>query len=367
MSTGGNSPQPSTARAARRFEMKRLRNLSELELKNKRSQIWSQRAQVVVAAISMVAVLIAIWVAWQGQETVNHNSQTALRQSEDSQLSTAITSLGSGDTAERIAGLLLLTHNVSGRFKLSTEADEPPTDVYSDYATALQILSGYLRSHGEAFLASTSTGPMAQRFGLGYGILPPRTLGILPIDLSYAADQLRPLLNLETEVAALNTGKPAMDLSHDELYRQFWPDVNFGWIRAYMPYVNLRGAILTSSQWNRYPYLSGAYLQCADLEGANFGGANLTHADLRGANVQGANFRDAHIRKAQLAQIYGTAKWPSWRHAAAALPAKSWNQAACLRNSRFWDDPPTSVSAPLPSPRTSSSVTPKPSANKGEA
>lgn len=121
------------------------------------SQILNARAQVALARATAAAVLITIFVAFQGQETVSHNSQTTLLQSEDSQLSTAITAIGSDNTAERIAGLLLLTQNASSRFTLMAETGENPTDVYNYYTTVLQILSGYLSSQGEAFLTALST------------------------------------------------------------------------------------------------------------------------------------------------------------------------------------------------------------------
>lgn len=129
-----------------------------LEYKYKRSQIRAAWAQVGATGIAIAAVIVTIFVAWQGQVAVNHNSQTALEQSEDSQLSTAITALGSGNTAERVAGLLLLARNTSARFTLSPKAGEARANVFDDYTTALQIFSGYLSSHGETFLADTSTG-----------------------------------------------------------------------------------------------------------------------------------------------------------------------------------------------------------------
>ena len=354
MSTDDRSTRP--PRAWWKPEMKRLRRLTQEELKSKykRNQIWSGRAQVCVAMVSVIAVVIAIWVAKQGQDTVSHNSQTALRQSEDDQLSTAITALGSSDAAERIAGVLLLTQNVSNRFKLAVETGEPSASVYSDYVTALEILSGYIRSHGEDFLSGTSTGPMAQQFGLGHGIPPATTLGDIPIDINYAADQLINLTHLEGDVVALNRGQPSIDLSNDQLYRQYWKGVNFAWVTAYMPGIDLRGADLRSSQWSRDSDLQGAYLQCADLEGADFRRADLSQADLRGANVQGADFRGANITEAQITQLYGSAKWPRGRHDITAHPANEWNQVACLQNSQFWDYPPTVTPVSLPSSGPSS-------------
>src|SRR5215813_6335786 len=145
MGASSMPPQPSTV------------GQGDLETKQVRSQITASWAQVVGTVISAAAVIVAVVVAKQGQETVNYNAQSTLRQSEDSQLSTAITALGSGDASERVAGLVLLARNASARFALSTETHEPPADVYGNYVTALHIFSGYLSSHGTAFLADTTT------------------------------------------------------------------------------------------------------------------------------------------------------------------------------------------------------------------
>jgi hypothetical protein len=276
---------------------------------------------------------VAIWVALQGQSTVHNNSQSTLRQSQDAQLSTAITALGSGDTAERIAGLLLLRRNTVSRLTLVAETGEPPSAVYGDYTTALQVLSGYLRSHGDTISGFVE-------FGRGYGT--PNAPGILPIDLNYAADQVKLLVNSqsEKEVGALNTGqRPAIDLSYDELFRQSWSGVNFAWLTAYMPGIDLRGADLAFSKWGKDSDLSGSYLQCADLRHADFQGADLTGADLRGANVEGADFVGAHIRGAHITSVYGTAKWPRWFHHITVLPGKGWNPDTCVQDKEFWDTP----------------------------
>ncbi len=83
-----------------------------------RDKTWADRAQVIVAGATLVALFVTIIVAWQGQQTVNHNSQVTQRQSLDTQLSTAITAIGSSDTAgEEIAGLLLLAQNTSEPFR----------------------------------------------------------------------------------------------------------------------------------------------------------------------------------------------------------------------------------------------------------
>jgi hypothetical protein len=292
-----------------------------------------QWAQVIASVATAAAVIVAIWVATQGQVTVDRDARATLQQSEDTQLSTAITAIGSGDTSEEIAGLLLLARNTSDRFALMSETRETPADVSGDYTTALQILSGYLSSHGQAYL--TGSPSLSATFGRGYGL--PPSPGI-PLDMIYAADQVKFLLSsgIAASVTALDAGPlPALDLSNDELFGQPWQGVNFAWINAYLAGIDLRGADLGQSTWSAHSDLSGAYLQCADLAGADFRGANLRDADLSGADVQGADFTGADLQGAVLTSVHGVATWP--RHiAAAALPADDWDQGACLQDKSFW-------------------------------
>ncbi len=325
---------------------------------------WWKWAKTVASIAPLLAILVALWVAWQGQVTVDRSNRATLRQSADAQLSTAITAIGSNDTAEQTAGLLLLARNTSDRFTLMDQTKEAPTEVYGDYTTALQILSGYLRSHGETLLTDGGS-QTAASFGRGYG-LPPWP-GV-PLEIIYAANQIEFLLatNMESSVAALNVGvHPAIDLSNDELIGQPWSGINFSWISAYMVGIDLRGASLESSQWGKNSDLSGSDLQCADLQNANFQGANLSNADLEGAYVQGADFRGANIKGAVFKQLYGVSKWSSQPPGVTILSIHKWNPAACLQNRGFWRGQPTSVSSPVtPSSQGPSSATqPKPSAS----
>jgi hypothetical protein len=319
---------------------------------------WADRAQVIVAGATVVALFVTIIVAWQGQVTVNHNSQVTMRQSMDTQLSTAITAIGSSDTAEEIAGLLLLTQNTSSRLTLMGQTGESATDVYGDYTTAFQIFSGYLSSRGQEFLdgyADQASSP----FGRGYGI--PASPGI-PLDMIYAADQIEVLLGASAEktVTSLGLGeRPAIDLANDELQGQPWTGINFGWISAYLVGIDLRGASLERSQWSASSDLSRAYLQCADLQGADFEGADLSYADLAGANVQGADFRGAHLEGALLAPVYGVATWSQQPAGVKALPVAEWDQSACLSNRDFWRNGPAPTGAPSPGPSASSTSRPR--------
>jgi len=348
MAADGESPRPATTAE---------------ESEPVKDKTWADRAQVIIAGATVIAVFVTILVAWQGQVTVSHNSQVTMRESIDNQLSTAITAIGSADTAEQIAGLLLLTQNTSSRFALMGETGEPAADVYSSYTTALQILSGFLSSQGQQFLTAYSDQASAP-FGRGYGI--PASPGI-PLGIIYAADQVEVLLAADTQekVAALGLGeRPAIDLANDELSGQPWTGINFSWISAFLVGIDLRGASLESSQWSASSDLSYSYLQCADLQGADFAGADLSYADLAGANVQGADFRGAHLEGAMLAPVYGAATWSQQPAGLKALPVAQWDQSACLQNSHFWRNVPPAGSSPnaAPSPRPSVSEAPKPSA-----
>jgi hypothetical protein len=338
---------------------------SSKEQNGKNSPRKYSAKQLVAIIGAIAAVSGVVFTTWEGQITINHNTQTTLRQAEDIQLSTAITALGSSQPAERVAGLLLLTRNTADRFALSPETGEPPSEVYGDYTTALQILSGYLSSQSHALIGN-GAGGTKKTFGLGYGTPPPAGF---PLDITYAADQVELLLDrsMESKVLSLHDGRPRIDLSYDELYGQPWSGINFRWISGWLPGIDLRGASLDSSQWSRGSNLSHSFLQCANLQNANFRGANLTDAHLNGAYVQGANFRNARIRNIQLKYVYGHAKWPRWRKVD-SLSATKWHQDACLSDSHYWVYPPTLGSRPTPSqsPRTKSSPSPGPRSSSGK-
>jgi hypothetical protein len=298
-----------------------------------RAQNWGVIAQGIIAFVSVAAVILAGIVAWTSYQTTLHDARTSLRQAQDSQLSAAIDALGAPDSmAERIAGLLLLRRNTEGRFTQASQSGELPGDVYDDYTTALQILSGYLSSRSQAVL---TTFPY-KTFHRGYGA--PAVPGVTSlsdqaIDLYYAADQVRVLLRTDVEsmVRALHIHmQPAIDLSNDELYGASWTGVNFSWVYAFMEGIDLRNVDLAAALFQGAD-LRGAYLQCADLTGALFQGADLRNADLNGADVQGADFRGARIKLPKgPVVVYGTARWSHVPAGLIALPVGGWNQGWCV-------------------------------------
>lgn len=314
-----------------------------LERRYKSSQIRAARAQVLASVVAAATAGLAILVAYQSQVTVDHDNQSALQQSEDTQESEAISALGSSSASERVAALLLLTQNTTDRFTLAAKAGEGPAQLFDDYTTTLQTLSAYLSSGSRTLLAATAKSQPSLPFGRGYG----RLLQPGPIDLQYAVDQVRFLLTLrlQREVMSEHVGRPAIDLSDDELSGATLPGVHFGWVHAYLAAIDLRGASLEHSRWSKKSNLSGAHLQCADLRHSDFSGANLSDTDLSGANVEGANFTHAYFKGVKMAYVYGKARWPAYRAPQKVLPEQRWNAGTCMGNRALWQNAPA-VKAP---------------------
>jgi Pentapeptide repeats (8 copies) len=346
-----------------------------LRQKEVRNQKWGILTQAVASMATVAAVLVAVFVAHQGQQSLKSATQYNLQQAQDDQFSTALTSLGSSDPTERIAGLVLLRLNAADRLTPASSAVFGQQNAYSYYTTALEIFSGYLRSHGMDFLATLSAGHGSQSFGPGYGTLPPPGF---TLDIQYAIDEISQMLGLREQVSALSHETPNFDLSNDELYEENLTGMNLSWVYAYMYGIDLRGAVLEGLYVGSRDDLAHSYLQCADLVGAHLQGAHMEGADLRGADlagvdldgtylagadlqgadVNGANFSGARDSGAKLEGMYGTAQGlPSGVVPNTTRPP---SQLSCLADKNYWDQP-TATPTPTSSP-SSPSATPSPSA-----
>jgi hypothetical protein len=343
-----------------------------LRQKEVRNQKWTILTQAVASMATVAAVIVALFVAYQGQQSLKSATQYNLQQAQDNQFSTALNSLGSSDPTERIAGLVLLRLNAADRLTPASSAVFGKQNAYSYYTTALEIFSGYLRSHGMDFLASVSTGHGSQSFGPGYGTLPPPGF---TLDIQYALDEIGQMLSLREQVSALSHETPGFDLSNDELYEENLTGMNLSWVHAYMYGIDLRGAVMEGSYLSGRDDLEHSYLQCADLAGAHLQGAHMEGADLRGADlagadlhrtylagadlqgadINGANFSGARDSGANLEGMYGSnvKGLPSGVVPNTTQPP---SQLSCLTDKNYWDQP-----SAAPAPTSSPSATPSPS------
>lgn len=213
----------------------------------------------------------------------------------------------------------------------------------------LDLLENYLRSG----LQSAPEGTIIA----GYG--EPK----IPVDMVYAANELRKMLELRDSIEAV----PGVDLSNVVLYSQPWPGIDFSGVDYHSVKIDLRGANLRGSRWGS-SFLAQSYLQCADLTGAVFGGtkraglayvdlrgANLAnarlHADLTGANLEGANLEGADFTGANLNAVnfnktvnfdraigleYTPHDSPDLETISHSFPD---DVNACLKNPDYWSSP----------------------------
>jgi hypothetical protein len=344
-------------------------HLRETEIQ---TQKWTVRTQAVASVATLAAVFVALFVALQGQQSLKSATQYNLQQAQDNQFSTALTSLGSSDIPERIAGLVLLRLNAADRLTPASSAVFGKQNAYSYYTTALEIFSGYLRSHSMGYLASAGAGHGTQPFGLGYGTPTPPGFSI---DIQYALDEVMQMLNLSKQVSAVSAVTPNFDLSNDELYQQDLTGMNLSWVHAFLVGIDLRGAVMENVVLSKLDDLQYTHLQCADLqhaqlqgadlEHANLSGADLFKADLKGADLAGADLTGAYVKKAIfsgardshaiLATMYGRAiGLPPGVVTSTAQPL---SQPSCLANKSYGDPP-----MPNPAPVSSPSVTASPNA-----
>jgi hypothetical protein len=269
----------------------------EISGKEQRRTRWTQ---IALAVAAIIASLAAAFAAYEARSAVGVAEQGVQLQDAQNQLATAVTALGGNTAAQRVAGVTILERNVAEQLAFVTNR-RSRENAYSLYTSAIIVLSNYLRSGAPA----KADGQCSD----------------VTSDITYAADELEALLALQHQVANLNQGKVAIDLSNVELCNQYWSGIRFDWLSsAYLPDIDLRGANLQKSDWGG-AFLYGAHLQCANLAGADLSHATLTDADLRGANLVGATL-PATLRDAQLV-------------GAVRDQAASWNKLQCLASKAY--------------------------------
>jgi hypothetical protein len=332
----------------------------ELRLRRKEvgAQIGVGIAQAVLTVATVATALVALWAALQSQQSLKSATQNNLEQAQDNQFSTALTSLGSNDVTERIAGLTLLELNAADRLTSASTAAFGKPSAYNYYTTALQIYSGFLQSHGVGNLTSTGTGGGTRKFGLGYGVPPP---GAFSIDTQYAVDEIAKMLTLKHQVRAVSSVVPAFDLANDELYQVNLEQMDLSWVNAYMVDIDLRGAVMEKVHLSSLDDVEDSHLQCADLKDAdlqgadlkdaNLSGADLQGADLQGANLSGVNLQGAYVSGANFSGVQDSGATLTTMYVAPTRPAiglppravtvagQPQTQSLCLGKPNYWDPP----------------------------
>jgi hypothetical protein len=264
---------------------------------------YTDWTQVVIALTAIVVAAAGAFAAYEAHSAVGVAKQAfqeQVQQDVESQLATAVAALGGTTEGVRVAGVTLLERSVAEQLAVATNR-KSRQDAHSLYINAVTVLSTYLRS--------------------GAPFAPGAPCPDATSDVTYAADQLKNLLDMQPQVTGLKAGTVAVDLSGTELCNQYWSGIRFDWLAAaYLWKIDLRGANLQNSQWGT-AFLVDAHLQCADLSGANLSHANLSGADLRGANLVGAKLPNT--------------LQPAQRVGAITVATARWNKLQCLDDKAY--------------------------------
>ena len=309
-----NPPEATDSRSANAWR------IGEFQLREQEvaSQRRGTRLQAFTAVAALAAALAAVYVSVNASRAIDVAQKSVQRQAEESRLGTAVGAIGTGPTAQRVAGLTLLRREATQRLESANESNASKADrrdALSLFRGTLEVLVSYVKSPVRS--SSDQAGPPADgtppaQFAVGEPQLPP--------DFYYAASDIKFMLSREAlfnevrgdsgELSDVDRELPAMDLAHTSLYGVSWKGVDLSWLSGrYFPQVDLRLAQLSGSKWQGAS-LGGAYLRCARLQHARFNKsslsnadlrrANLTNADLRGANLEGANLEGANLDGAKV-------------------------------------------------------------------
>lgn len=281
--------------------------LRQQEVRYTRHSLWVGAITAIATAAAAVSAAVAVIFAGKA---VNIAQMAIASQAKEARFSTAVEALGGDQPTKRVAGAIMLRHNVEDRFASAQNAQDQ-TDAANLYVTTTAIFETYLKTPAEPPSSATPTVPLpvtasGENPPVGAPAVRPARLGT-SLEHMYVAQQLAGLLNKHNQDLFHRFDNPrivSIDLSYVELSRQNWPNVDFSWMSgAYLYGIDLRGANLTNSKWGAAT-LTAASFQCADLTNSKLIGAHLQDAKLQHANLHDADLRSADLTGADLTGAY---------------------------------------------------------------
>jgi Pentapeptide repeats (8 copies) len=324
----------SSEQSLRAFELA----LRDREVRNQRRISVVQIGTIIIAFMAAGA---ALWAARNAGRSADVSEVGVRRQANENRLTTAVNSIGEDLPAQRVAGFTLLRRHAIQRLEEANESDVTDAerrDALRLYNGTIQVIATYLKERQPSETEAASQPPNQLPAECGGGEAPKN----LPIDATYAAQELRRLLQGKPEYLQLwrRAGRgesiPVIDLTNTNLNGLSWPSIDFAWLGSrFVPGVVLSDANLTDSHFEgsteRPTTLRGAHLECArlmmahlsaiperriwfsrwgstlftehvvtDYVGANLEGAHLEGAHLEGAHLEGTNLTGAHLEGAHL-------------------------------------------------------------------
>jgi hypothetical protein len=134
------------------------------ELQLKKQEIRHVRHSILIGAITAIAtataaVASAVAVVFAGKG-VNVAQVAIASQAKEARFSTAVQALGGHEPTERVAGAIMLRHNVQDRLDSAQNAQDQ-FDAFNLYVTTTTILETYLKTPVEPPSSATPAGPPA--------------------------------------------------------------------------------------------------------------------------------------------------------------------------------------------------------------
>lgn len=302
---GGQNPPP--VGMLRREELDNQRRSNDLQHRANRLSGLSLVFQLIVSIAAITAAWGAIGASnaakvaaeatREGVEAAREGLDIAQegnrQQAYEDRLATAIDATGGDDPSQKLAGFALLSRQAEELLAAASAAEltQPSEDLeaelemaqlrdtaFSVYVATVDIFENYFKTVRPERTATSCDLPPGGRS-----------------EAQYVVNYFRKLMDAGRRQAAVlqspssdgRTRSPGVDLANVYLGGAVMPGIDFSWLNAYMPRVDLRGAVLSSSRWGGLG-LSGARFQCADLSKAVF-----VDTDLRDANLTDARFTGA--------------------------------------------------------------------------
>ncbi len=278
----------------------------------RRAEIKNQRWGIGIGALTLVAALLtaiaAVLAAKAATEAVSTAQDAVLRASREQRLSSGIESMGGDTSAQRIAGIGLLTRSVANEMRRVEGTKESADDedwerdrreVNASYIATMNALENYIGSwRGPAGDAGAVAPPPVgshRRPTRSWGTSSRRTSSTPPTRSASLTGE-----DVEKSAESLDL-TPSIDLSAAPLSGLPLTGLDVSWLGTfYAPDIDLRQASLANTTWGKAAKLMGGHLQCARLNDADLSGANLQDADLRGADLTGADLEDTIVTGAKL-------------------------------------------------------------------
>lgn len=269
---------------------------AQIAEKDSRVQRWAQG----LAALSVIAALASVGItsyyshqnAKESAASVRLSSQQAefsAEQTDEAQISTAITNINGGNSQDRVVRINLLAKDVGELMNLALPTADAKQSALTNFQIVVNVLASYIHEHSPSRAAEYHE--------------PPR--GITRPDVSSAISSLGEISRLERQARAAGSHfSPVLNLLAVDLQGADLEQANFGWFDAILSDSDLREANFSYANLDGVAMVNSV-LSCSDMASTSMVHSNLTDATISNVNIQGANLYRAVFNDAVRFRLIG--------------------------------------------------------------